>query len=49
VENGYTVADYTPIVIPATELTRLHLEAKQTHLGHLDLIPKKEGDQSEDT
>lgn len=49
-ENGYTVADYTPIVIPPTDLTRVHLEAKQTHLGHVDLIQKAgEGDQSEDS
>ncbi len=50
IENGYTVADYTPIVIPATDLTRSHLQAKQEHLGHIDLVPKpKEGDQYEDT
>ena len=48
-ENGYTVVDYTPIVIPATDLTREHLKAKQEHLGHINLIPKpKEGDQDED-
>ena len=49
-ENGYTVADYTPVVITPTDLTRGHLEAKQLHLGHIGLVPKpKEGDQYEDT
>ncbi|TAK94120.1 hypothetical protein EPO05_06710, partial [Patescibacteria group bacterium] len=49
VENGYEVTDYTPIVIPPTDLTRGHLEAKQKHLGHIDLVPKpQEGDQDED-
>lgn len=48
-ENGYVVADYTPVVIPATELTESHLRSKQEHLGHIGLIPKtKEGDQDED-
>lgn len=49
-ENGYAVADYIPVVIPATELTEGHLHAKQKHMGHIGLIPKpKEGDQDEDT
>lgn len=48
-ENGYIVEDYTPILIPPTDLTRNHLQAKQEHLGHIDLIPiPKEGDQYED-
>jgi len=48
-ENGYTVSDYTPIVILPTNLTRNHLKAKQDSLGHIGLIPKhKEGDQNED-
>lgn len=48
-ENGYVVSDYTSVVIPATDLTREHLQAKQRHLGHINLIPKpKEGDQDED-
>lgn len=48
-ENGYAIKDYTPVVIPATALTRDHLTAKQEHLGHTNLIPKpKEGDQYED-
>jgi 3,4-dihydroxy 2-butanone 4-phosphate synthase / GTP cyclohydrolase II len=46
--NGYAVADYTPIVIPPTDLTREHLEAKQEHLGHIGLVQPKEGDQDED-
>lgn len=46
--NGYVVADYTPIVIAPTDLTREHLEAKQEHLGHIGLIQPKEGDQDED-
>jgi GTP cyclohydrolase II len=46
--NGYAVTDYTPIVIPPTDLTREHLEAKQEHLGHIGLIQPKEGDQNED-
>ncbi len=37
-ENGYSVADMLPIVIPPTEHTRHHLLAKQEHLGHIDLV-----------
>lgn len=49
-ENGYTVVDFTPVVVSPTEHTKEHLQAKQNHLGHIDLIPKpKEGDQYEDT
>lgn len=33
-ENGYTVADSTPVVIPPTAHTKAHLSAKQKHLGH---------------
>jgi GTP cyclohydrolase II len=40
-ENGYVVGDFTPVVIEPTEHTGLHLEAKQTHLGHIKLVPKK--------
>lgn len=36
-ENGYVVAP-DPIVIPATERTARHLRAKQTELGHTNLI-----------
>ncbi|MEK7140370.1 MAG: hypothetical protein AAB815_01145 [Patescibacteria group bacterium] len=36
--NGYTIDDYTPIVIEPTDATRVHLEAKQAHLGHIGLI-----------
>ena len=32
-ENGYKVR-YVPILIPPTELTRPHLEAKQKDMGH---------------
>lgn len=40
-ENGYTVADYTPIVIEPNEHTEIHLQAKQDHLGHKGLIKKR--------
>lgn len=40
-ENGYTVADYTPIVIEPNEHTEVHLQAKQDHLGHKGLIKKR--------
>jgi len=40
-ENGYTVVDYTPIVIEPNEHTELHLKAKQEYLGHRGLV--KEG------
>lgn len=39
-ENGYTVADYTSIVIEPNEHTEVHLQAKQDHLGHKGLIKK---------
>ena len=38
VENGYELVQHS-IVIPATEFTKHHLEAKQHHLGHRDLLP----------
>lgn len=41
-ENGYHVADYTPVVIEPTEHTLRHLAAKQVHLGHNGLV-KHEG------
>ena len=45
--NGYTVDGYTPIVIPPTPLTHVHLKAKQNHLDHVGLIsesvPSKAG------
>lgn len=40
-ENGYTVVDYTPIVIKPNEHTEAHLQAKQDHLGHKGLIKKR--------
>jgi GTP cyclohydrolase II len=36
-ENGYTVSQ-EPLVIPATERTARHLEAKRTELGHTNLV-----------
>lgn len=45
-ENGYTVVDYTPIVIEPNEHTKAHLKVKQDHLGHKGLV-KKEGDKDE--
>ncbi len=38
IENGYKVTDLLPVVIPPTEHTRHHLEAKQKHLGHHNLV-----------
>lgn len=46
-ENGYTVADYTPIVIEPNEYTEAHLRAKQDHLGHKGLIKKGDENESE--
>lgn len=40
-ENGYTVADYTPIIIEPNEHTKAHLQAKQNHLGHKGLVKKR--------
>ncbi len=40
-DNGYEV-QLEEIVIPPTEFTRKHLEAKQKELGHLGLIPDGE-------
>jgi len=39
-ENGYTIADYTPIVIKPNKHTEAHLKAKQDYLGHKGLIKK---------
>lgn len=41
IENGYTVANYIPIVIKPNEYTKTHLQAKQNHLGHKGLIKKR--------
>lgn len=46
VENGYTVADYTPVVVRPNEHTKVHLQAKQDHLGHTGLVKGK--DKNED-
>ncbi|MCL5257730.1 MAG: hypothetical protein M1505_00630 [Patescibacteria group bacterium] len=46
-ENGYTVADYIPVVIEPNEHTKLHLQAKQDHLGHKGLIKKGDKNESE--
>jgi len=40
-ENGYTIIEYTPIVIDPNEHTEIHLKAKQEHLGHKGLIKKR--------
>lgn len=45
-ENGYTVADYTPVVIEPNEHTKVHLQAKQD-LGHKGLVKKGGKDESE--
>ena len=37
-ENGYTIDGYTPIVIEPNEHTKIHLKAKQKHLGHKGLV-----------
>lgn len=39
-ENKYSIAEYTPIVIPPNHHTEKHLRAKQKHLGHKNLIRK---------
>ena len=43
-ENGYTVTNYTPILIEPNEHTELHLRAKQDHLGHKNLVKEKGGE-----
>jgi len=42
-ENGYTVTNYTPIIVAPNEHTELHLRAKQDHLGHMNLVTEKGG------
>jgi GTP cyclohydrolase II len=37
-ENGYEIADYTPVLIEPNEHTAEHLKAKQQYLGHKDLV-----------
>lgn len=46
-ENGYMVANYTPVVIEPNEHTKTHLQAKQDHLGHKGLVKKGGEDESE--
>ncbi len=43
-ENGFKLSGLTPVVIEPTKLTRLHLEAKQEKLGHIELIQKDKQD-----
>lgn len=40
-ENGYNLKT-EPLVIPATEHTRIHLMAKQVHLGHTGLVGQED-------
>lgn len=37
-ENGYSLTDFVPVVVPPTRHTRRHLAAKQEFLGHRSLI-----------
>lgn len=37
-ENGYSAIERFPIVVPPTQHTRRHLEAKQLYLGHKNLV-----------
>lgn len=37
-ENGYCLAAPVPVVVKPTAFTRRHLEAKQRHLGHANLV-----------
>ncbi len=41
-ENGYTVGGQTPVVVPPTEHTSQHLDAKQRYLGHVGLVASKD-------
>lgn len=38
VENGYEITGLKAVIVPATEQTKHHLEAKQKFLGHIDLV-----------
>ena len=42
-ENGYTVVEFTPVVIEPNHHTEAHLRAKQDHLGHKGLIKDRRG------
>lgn len=37
-ENGYSLSSFSPVIVPANEHTEKHLRAKQTHLGHINLV-----------
>jgi GTP cyclohydrolase II len=37
-ENGYKLSPFIPVVIPANEHTKKHLLAKQTNLGHINVL-----------
>jgi GTP cyclohydrolase II len=41
-ENGYRVTERLPIIVPPTQHTRRHLEAKQLYLGHKNLVTEME-------
>lgn len=41
-ENGYRATKMVPVIIPPTQYTRKHLEAKQLYLGHKDLVTGEE-------
>jgi GTP cyclohydrolase II len=38
-QNGYKVVGLTPVVIKPNSYTKKHLQAKQSKLGHLNLVP----------
>ncbi|HVC58657.1 MAG TPA: orotidine-5'-phosphate decarboxylase [Candidatus Acidoferrales bacterium] len=39
-ENGYEIANLVPVLVNPTELTKIHLDAKQEKLGHINLKRK---------
>ena len=41
-ENKYTISDYIPVIIKPNKHTKVHLQAKQSYLGHKNLIKKGE-------
>ncbi len=41
IENGYSVMEYTPIIVEPNNHTLIHLKAKQERLGHKGLIGQK--------
>lgn len=40
-ENGYQATERVPVIVPPTQHTRRHLEAKQLSLGHKDLVSRR--------